>query len=51
MRRQTELVFKRFPAYTSPFRTIIGYQVRHVDVDFYDRFYNPDALRSEPRQS
>jgi len=42
--------YGRFPAYTAPFRTIIGYQVSHVDVDFYDRFYNadtiPDAVRT-----
>jgi hypothetical protein len=36
--------YGRFPAYTAPFRTIIGFQVGHVDVDFYDRFYNTDAL-------
>jgi hypothetical protein len=44
MRRQIELVFKRFSRLSSPFRTIIGYEVCHVDVDFYDRFYNPHAL-------
>src|SRR5262249_32466970 len=33
----------RFPAYTAPFRTIIGFQVCRVDVDFYARFYDPDA--------
>lgn len=41
--------YGRFPAYTAPFRTIIGFQVCRVDVDFYDRFYNagalPDAVR------
>ena len=36
--------YRRFPAYTAPFRTIIGFQVCRVDVEFYDRFYNPDAL-------
>ena len=36
--------YGRFPAYTAPFRTIIGFQVCHVDVDFYDRFYASDAL-------
>jgi len=39
-----------FPAYTAPFRTIIGFQVCRVDVDFYDRFYDrgalPDAVRA-----
>jgi hypothetical protein len=36
--------YGRFPAYTAPFRTIIGFQVCHVDVDFYDRFYASEAL-------
>lgn len=35
--------YGRFPAYTAPFRTIIGFQVCHVDVDFYDRFYSPES--------
>jgi len=36
--------YGRFPAYTAPFRTIIGFQVCRVDVDFYDRFYEPGTL-------
>lgn len=36
--------YGRFPAYTAPFRTIIGFQVCHVDVDFYDRFYSSDSI-------
>jgi hypothetical protein len=42
-----EYVFRRygrFPAYTAPCRTIIGFQVCRVDVDFYARFYDPDTL-------
>jgi hypothetical protein len=35
--------YDRFPAYTSPFRTIIGFQVCRVDVDFYRRFYETNA--------
>jgi hypothetical protein len=42
--------YGRFPAYTPPFRTVIGFQACHVDVDFYDRFYSadstPDAVRA-----
>ena len=42
--------YGRFPAYSAPFRTVIGFQVCHVDVDFYDRFYSnestPDAVRA-----
>jgi hypothetical protein len=41
--------YGRFPAYTAPFRTIIGHQVCRVDVDFYDRFYGPDALPDRVR--
>jgi hypothetical protein len=36
--------YERFPAYTAPFRTVIGFQVCRVDLDFYDRFYDPDVL-------
>jgi hypothetical protein len=36
--------YGRFPAYTAPFRTIIGFQVCRVDVGFYARFYDPDTL-------
>jgi hypothetical protein len=35
---------RRFPAYTAPFRTIIGFQVCRVDIDFYDRFYEPETV-------
>ena len=41
-----EYIYKRygrFPAYTAPFRTVIGFQVCHVDVDFYDRFYTSES--------
>jgi hypothetical protein len=41
--------YGRFPAYTAPFRTIIGFQVCHVDVDFYDRFYARDTLPAAVR--
>jgi hypothetical protein len=47
--------YGRFPAYTAPFRTIIGFQAGHVDVDFYDRFYHsnalPDAVRARTEQA
>jgi hypothetical protein len=48
-----EYVFRRygrFPAYTAPFHTVIGFQVCRVDVDFYDRFYGPDALPAAVRE-
>lgn len=43
--------YRRFPAYTPPFRTVIGFQVCRVDVDFYDRFYEPGALPDYVRAS
>jgi hypothetical protein len=36
--------YGRFPAYSAPFRTVLGYQASHVDADFYQRFYRPEAL-------
>jgi hypothetical protein len=43
--------YGRFPAYSAPFRTIIGFQVCRVDVDFYSRFYEPDAVSDAVRAS
>jgi hypothetical protein len=48
-----DYVFKRygrFPAYSAPFRTVIGYQASHVDVAFYERFYKPEALTDTQRE-
>jgi hypothetical protein len=36
--------YGRFPAYQTPLRTLLGYQANHVDPDFYDKFYKPQAL-------
>ena len=41
--------YGRFPAYTAPFRTVIGFQVCRVDLDFYERFYRPEALSGAVR--
>lgn len=41
--------YGRFPVYTAPFRSVIGFQVCRVDVDFYDRFYEPQALSDSVR--
>jgi hypothetical protein len=41
--------YGRFPAYSPPFRTMLGYQATHVDVEFYDRFYRPEALSDTQR--
>jgi hypothetical protein len=42
--------YGRFPAYLPPFRTILGYQAVHVDVEFYDRYYRPEALTETQRE-
>jgi hypothetical protein len=31
--------YERFPAYTAPFRTVIGFQVCRLEAEFYERFY------------
>jgi hypothetical protein len=41
--------YGRFPAYPAPFRTVIGYQATHVDIDFYDRSFTPEALTDTQR--
>lgn len=41
--------YGRFPAYSAPFRTVLGYQATAVDVEFYDRFYQPAALSETQR--
>ena len=41
--------YGRFPAYAPPFRTVLGYQATHVDVEFYDKFFQPAALSETQR--
>jgi hypothetical protein len=42
--------YGRFPAYAAPYRTVIGYQATHVDADFYDRYFKPEALTDTQRR-
>ena len=42
--------YGRFPAYSPPFRTVLGYQAGHVDIEFYDKFYREEALSETQRQ-
>lgn len=42
--------YGRFPAYQPPFRTMLGYQVGHVDVEFYETHYKPSALSETQRE-
>lgn len=41
--------YGRFPAWSAPFRTVIGYQASRVDLEFYEQFYDQDALSSTQR--
>jgi hypothetical protein len=41
--------YGRFPVYQMPLRTLLGFQANHVDVEFYDRFYRPEALTALQR--
>ena len=36
--------YGRFPVYLTPYRTVLGFQACHLDAEFYDRFYRPEAL-------
>jgi hypothetical protein len=42
--------YGRFPANSGPFRTILAYQAHHLDLDFYERFYRPEALSESQRE-
>lgn len=42
--------YGRFPAHSAPFRTVLGHQATHVDAEFYDRFYRPEALSETQRR-
>jgi hypothetical protein len=42
--------YGRFPAYLAPFRTVVGFQACHLDLEFYDRFYRPEALSQTQRE-
>jgi hypothetical protein len=32
-----------------PYRTVLGFQACHVDAEFYDKFYRPEALTAGQR--
>jgi hypothetical protein len=42
--------YGRFPVYLTPFRTVLGFQACHVDVEFYHKFYRPEALSSRQHE-
>src|SRR4051812_29276080 len=39
--------YGRFPAYFGPLRTTLAHQAHHLDLDFYDHFYNPGAYTTD----
>ena len=41
--------YGRFPAYMPPFRTVLGFQACHLDTEFYERYYRPEALSETER--
>jgi len=42
--------YGRFPAYLTPYRTVLGFQACHLDAEFYDKFYKPEALGETQRK-
>lgn len=42
--------YGRFPANMPPYRTVLGFQASHLDAEFYDKFYRPDALSGALRK-
>ena len=42
--------YGRFPVYMPPYRTVLGFQACHLDVEFYDTFYRPEALGETQRK-
>ncbi len=42
--------YGRFPAYQPPLRTVLGYQVGHVEAGFYERHYGAGALSETQRR-
>ncbi|MFY9570932.1 MAG: hypothetical protein WAV20_06005 [Blastocatellia bacterium] len=42
--------YGRFPSFIAPFRTVLGFQATHLDLDYYDRYYKPEALSSTHRE-
>lgn len=42
--------YGRFPCYMPPFRTVLGFQACHLDLEFYDRFYKAEAVSDLQRE-
>ena len=42
--------YGRFPAYFGPYRNTLAHQAHHLDLEFYDEFYNPGAYTETQAQ-
>jgi hypothetical protein len=42
--------YGRFPANMPPYRTVLGFQACHLDAEFYDKLYKPEALTESHRR-
>ena len=42
--------YRRFPVYMPPYRTVLGFQACHLDAEFYDKFYRPEAFSESQRK-
>lgn len=42
--------YGRFPVHLTTYRTVLGFQACHLDAEFYDRFYRPEALTAAQRK-
>jgi hypothetical protein len=41
--------YGRFPVYMPPYRTVLCFQASHLDAEFYNQFYRPEALGDTER--
>jgi len=42
--------YGRFPGHFGPLRSLMAYQAHHLDMEFYDRFYEPGAYHDLHRE-
>jgi hypothetical protein len=42
--------YGRFPVHMPPYRTVLNFQASHLDAEFYDKFYQPEALGPTQRE-
>ncbi len=42
--------YGRFPVHMPPYRTVLSFQASHLDAEFYDTFYESEALSKSQRE-